>query len=834
MISSLVRMFHRALSRPAAARRPVVRDRRSVRLAVESLETRLAPAVTPMVAASFFDSALYEMDASTGTVLQTLVAPNSQATLQGPAGMTVGPDGNLYLASQFNDAIVKFDVSTKTLSTFLGSGVLNPIASTTGLTNFKPSGLAFGPDGNLYVSLNGGQGATSGGAVVRFAITNTAGTLSYAGTNAFVATGLVQPTEMTFGTSATTFNTLYVSNSAAGNVIKINNADGATPIVSTFIAAGTGTMNYPTGLTWGPDGKFYVVDLAATATHKGQILRFTASGAFEKVFTTPANSLLNQFPADMLFTPSGRFLSANLGPTYPVTFGGPGTSGSIYEFIASNGKFNRVLSSVAFPAALVGTTPVTNFSPSQLTLDAGNRAPVANAGNPTSLNEGASLYLHASATDADGDKITTYTWDLNGDGIFGDAVGAKPVVSWAKLKSLGLDSADDFQARVIARDSRGQTDVSEPIQVTINHLPPTLKISGPTRVAEESVYTLNLSGKASPGHVITGWTIHWGDGTTTPVVGNPKSVTHTYLSGPNNFTITATAVDDESALATSNTWSVAVLHVAPKVVLSGAATVNEASVFTLNLAATTKGGHAIQHYTINWNDGSAPEVVSGSATSVDHVYARGPRNHRITVTATDDVGTYKATNTHLVRVLHVAPVLTINGPSTIVEGSVYQLDLSAAVTAGHAIKSWTISWGDGSRQTVPGTTTSVTHVFYARPTNFTIKVSARDDVGSYAAQNSIVVQVDHLPPLLNIIGPSAGTVGQAYVLNLSGLQPLPTKHAIRSWLITWGDGTTTLVKGNPATVKHVYKTAGVFNITAKATDDIGTYDAANPQTVTIA
>src|SRR5262249_17532425 len=62
-----------------------------------------------LAVASFFDSAIYFVDASTGAVLQTLVSPNSQATLLGPAGITLGPDGNLYLSSQFNNSIVKYD-----------------------------------------------------------------------------------------------------------------------------------------------------------------------------------------------------------------------------------------------------------------------------------------------------------------------------------------------------------------------------------------------------------------------------------------------------------------------------------------------------------------------------------------------------------------------------------------------------------------------------------------------------------------------------------------------------------------------------------------------------
>src|SRR5262249_58275742 len=125
-------------------------------------------------------------------------------------------------------------------------------------------------------------------------------------------------------------------------------------------------------------GNHSVTDMAASATHGGPNRGFTAGGAFDRVSASPANSLLNQFPADAVFTPDGHLLTANLGLTYPVEFFGPGTDGSIFEF-NGNGSFSRGLSSVAFPAHNVTfgdhTVPVTHFSPSQLVLDLRDHPP---------------------------------------------------------------------------------------------------------------------------------------------------------------------------------------------------------------------------------------------------------------------------------------------------------------------------------------------------------------------------------------------------------------------------------------------------------------------------
>src|SRR5262245_11838597 len=89
-------------ARPAGRFRP----------SLETLEDRSLLSTTPLVVASYFDSALYKINPNNGALLETLVAPDSQATLIGPAGMTIGPNGNLFLSSQLNNSIVEYDVNT--------------------------------------------------------------------------------------------------------------------------------------------------------------------------------------------------------------------------------------------------------------------------------------------------------------------------------------------------------------------------------------------------------------------------------------------------------------------------------------------------------------------------------------------------------------------------------------------------------------------------------------------------------------------------------------------------------------------------------------------------
>src|SRR5262245_44497333 len=125
------------------------------KLAMEQLEAREVPA--SLVFSSYFDSALYQVDSDTGALQETLVAPHSSPLLAGISGVAAGPDGNLYLSSQAGPAgnpsnsIVRFNYANRTLSTFISSAVLQQIAAANGEANFAPAGLSFGTDGNLYV-----------------------------------------------------------------------------------------------------------------------------------------------------------------------------------------------------------------------------------------------------------------------------------------------------------------------------------------------------------------------------------------------------------------------------------------------------------------------------------------------------------------------------------------------------------------------------------------------------------------------------------------------------------------------------------------------------------
>ena len=279
--------------------------------------------------------------------------------------------------------------------------------------------------------------------------------------------------------------------------------------------------------------------------------------------------------------------------------------------------------------------------------------------------------------------------------------------------------------------------------VSVLHVPPTLGISGPSSVTAGAMYTLNLS-SSDAGHTILSWAINWGDGSSIQnVSGNPSNVSHVYASGPASCTISATATDDVGTYSAAATVAVSVQASSgtPVFNISGPASVNEQSPYTLSLSATDPG-HTVSSWAINWGDGSAVQTITGNPASVSHVYAAGPNAYSITAAATDDTGTYPADNSQVVSVLHVPPTVAISGAGSVTLPAAYTLNLSVT-DPGHAITGWTINWGDGSPAQVVGNVASVTHAF-ATPGNYQINASVTDNTATFAS-NSLSVQVNPVP-----------------------------------------------------------------------------------------
>lgn len=91
--------------------------------------------------ASPLDDAILVYDGRTGAFVGTFVDENDR--LRGPAGITFGPNGNLYVANRFRNEVVEYNLT---------GDVINVFTQDTGIDLLTPEDVEFGTDGLLYVA----------------------------------------------------------------------------------------------------------------------------------------------------------------------------------------------------------------------------------------------------------------------------------------------------------------------------------------------------------------------------------------------------------------------------------------------------------------------------------------------------------------------------------------------------------------------------------------------------------------------------------------------------------------------------------------------------------
>jgi CSLREA domain-containing protein len=382
------------------------------------------------------------------------------------------------------------------------------------------------------------------------------------------------------------------------------------------------------------------------------------------------------------------------------------------------------------------------------------------AGGPYTISEGEGLTLSAVVTSG---KPADFSWDINGDGVFGDAIGPNPTLSWAQLQALGIvDGPSRFEVRVRAKDSGGQDVSSAATSLTVNDLAPTLTLSGAGSSDEGSPYSLNLA-SADPGtDTIDHWTITWGDGATETVSGNPSSVTHTYVDGPNSYTITASATDEDGTYS-AGPIALTVRNVPPTMAPLRNLTGSEGQSVALSATFADAGTLDTHTASISWGDGSSSaatifELAGSGSLAATHVYADNGSYTIALLVEDQDKGsasqTVTATIANVAPSVVPAPAATVlrNTPVTMQVASFTDPGFTSSMAGTQETFTATIDWGDGTgvvagsvsvTQGSAGVLTtgavSGTHT-YAGAGDYDVRVTVADDDGD-AQSASFTVHV---------------------------------------------------------------------------------------------
>jgi hypothetical protein len=390
---------------------------------------------------------------------------------------------------------------------------------------------------------------------------------------------------------------------------------------------------------------------------------FTISTATPTVAAQDAGGVANgsAFPATGTVTGVSGVAGATLegiGPTFTyysvstatgTPLSGPPSASGTYTVVAS------FAGSQDYAAAQSG--PVT-FS-----VTANPTTITARANGPFTVREGNSIRLSATASDTLR-RTLTYSWDVNGDGVFGDATGASPTLTWAQLVALGInDGPATFNVQV--RVTNGLTTAfSTTTTLTVTAVAPTATFSNSGSIVQGGTterVTFTRPTDPSPTETRAGFLYSYdfnNDGVfeITNSTSASALVPASYLATTGSHVVHA-RISDEGGKFTDYRTTVNVTASRPSVTItSNVATSVPGEPVPLVIRATDTSADAQGAsftYNISFGDGKTTTQSAIGPLAIGHVYTR-TGTFTVRVTATDEFGHTSSTATRTVRVVAAA------------------------------------------------------------------------------------------------------------------------------------------------------------------------------------
>jgi hypothetical protein len=322
--------------------------------AVAVLTLASAQAQTVFVTDFYQPNSILRVNSNTGASVAPPVTPGIIL----PSSMAYGPDGMLYAASQAIPPSASIPTGVPGSITQINPATGVALGTSYFTNGASPGGLAFAPNGDLYVSNFVDQTTPGTGTVQKYAIGG--GFVAPVGTA--VATGLNQPSAILFKgtnlyiTETNTAALLGASTSVPGGRLSVVDTASATPTPQVLVT-GTAATGYA-GIALSGNTLYY------SDLFQGAIDRFdTGSNTALAALVAPGGSLLGQFPGGLYVDSPTSILVADLGshdPVFDMTTGLPDQgNGNLrrYSTVTTNTQIGSDIVSNIYGGSVINAVP---------------------------------------------------------------------------------------------------------------------------------------------------------------------------------------------------------------------------------------------------------------------------------------------------------------------------------------------------------------------------------------------------------------------------------------------------------------------------------------------